>query len=50
MYVNLRLQGQEIQWPKEEEQTMIYKSLHRKLKILRNTFIIFKESIYRPLF
>jgi hypothetical protein len=33
MSLKFYLIGQTLQWPKENEQAMIYKTLHRKLKI-----------------
>ena len=33
---DLQTEGQTIQWPKEKGHTMVYKTLHRKLKIAQH--------------
>jgi hypothetical protein len=43
-------QGQAIQWPKEKGQSLIYKTLHRKLSFPPQRYIFSQEAKIRFLF
>ena len=43
-------QGQAIQWPKEKGQSLIYKTLHRKLPFPPQQYIFSQEAKIRFLF
>jgi hypothetical protein len=43
-------QGQAIQWPKEKGQSLIYKTLHRKLSFPPQRYIFSQETKIRFLF
>ena len=44
------VQGQAIQWPKEQGQSLIYKTLHRKLSFPPQRYIFSEETKIRFLF
>jgi hypothetical protein len=48
--IDPQAQGQAMQWPKEKGQSLIYKSLHRKLPFPQQRYIILQETKIRFLF